>query len=967
VLQNIKLDDREYVDIREEAISNIVKHCPEWTNHNASDPGITLIELFSGMSEMILYRLNQVPQKNYLAFLDLIGIKQRLPIPSKTNITLSLTDGYQADEERKNSIFLKKESVITTEPQSEEEAIVFETTKDLYMSNLKLLNVYSKKYNIARNRDDVINHTDEFLDHIPFRPFDKEKNITNHVQIYLESNNFQVLQDNVKATLMFRLPTTMREYNISQDFLKKMQWQYFDGFSWIDLDIVPNYKLIIDDDDADVLTVTFVGNNENFEESNLEIFGEINTFHIRGIFLEVEDWLRNLTVYEISVVTNSDEAGILADGCYHNYEQLDMNNDFYPFGGRPKVDDIMQDEAFIVKCDEAFGVPGAMVSLEVIHSLNPEYNMAKASTGVELQIVWEYPVDTAKWNILEITDSTECFTKNGEITFKVPKDIQKVVLNGEEGYWIRAKISTGNYGEDEKSEYNEKTGNVTIIESTLRPPLLEKVLVHYTLPRVDLENCSVFNNFKYTAIEFDKNRPVLLFKDDTKNEEALIFGFDSYLSNDYLDIYFNIDEHIVSNLNTNTKQRVISWEILKDGKWEEVKAIDNTEGLTRSGDIRIELPLIEKLESLTVYHDELKRFWLKARVTFNALSDSPIIKNIMLNSVEVSQKETFRDEFIGRSVGLPDMKFKLNYKNLVSPPIINVGDDEFIAVDRLIDYGKDDKVFRFNGITGDLEFGNGKYGAIPELGLPIVAKEYSVTQGLKGNIPKGNLKVLRESINYVDSVTNILSCRGAQNGDSLDDLKKYAPSVLKTMERAVTIEDYQLLAENFSPFIEKAKCSYKDNQVIIIVMTSDIMETNGFININLITELQNYLEERSLITTKPIVIPPKIVEVKLFLKLKYTNEKYSFVQSELSYGLFKKAQSYYHPLTGYDGIGYPLGRNITKGDIHNIINETDSMFYMHEMRFKKSGSDDFINKVTLSYNEIIKIVDVVIEDISYDI
>jgi hypothetical protein len=42
-----ELDDRSYDEIREEAIRNIVRHCPDWTNHNASDPGITLIELFS--------------------------------------------------------------------------------------------------------------------------------------------------------------------------------------------------------------------------------------------------------------------------------------------------------------------------------------------------------------------------------------------------------------------------------------------------------------------------------------------------------------------------------------------------------------------------------------------------------------------------------------------------------------------------------------------------------------------------------------------------------------------------------------------------------------------------------------------------------------------------------------------------------------------------------------------------------
>ena len=46
---------------------------PEWTNYNPSDPGITLIELFAYLSEMLLYRLNRVGDANLLEFLKLIN------------------------------------------------------------------------------------------------------------------------------------------------------------------------------------------------------------------------------------------------------------------------------------------------------------------------------------------------------------------------------------------------------------------------------------------------------------------------------------------------------------------------------------------------------------------------------------------------------------------------------------------------------------------------------------------------------------------------------------------------------------------------------------------------------------------------------------------------------------------------------------------------------------------------------
>jgi len=76
-----KLDDRTYADIVAEALRLIPRYCPDWTNHNPSDPGITLLELTAWMTELILYRLNRVPEKSYLAFLDLIGVRLRSPKP----------------------------------------------------------------------------------------------------------------------------------------------------------------------------------------------------------------------------------------------------------------------------------------------------------------------------------------------------------------------------------------------------------------------------------------------------------------------------------------------------------------------------------------------------------------------------------------------------------------------------------------------------------------------------------------------------------------------------------------------------------------------------------------------------------------------------------------------------------------------------------------------------------------------
>lgn len=85
------LDDRSFQDIVDEAKRLIPRYCPEWTNHNLSDPGVALIELFAWMSEMILFRLNQVPDRLYTKFLDLVGIEPFPPSVARTDLTFWLS------------------------------------------------------------------------------------------------------------------------------------------------------------------------------------------------------------------------------------------------------------------------------------------------------------------------------------------------------------------------------------------------------------------------------------------------------------------------------------------------------------------------------------------------------------------------------------------------------------------------------------------------------------------------------------------------------------------------------------------------------------------------------------------------------------------------------------------------------------------------------------------------------------
>ncbi|APU16173.1 putative baseplate assembly protein [Actinoalloteichus fjordicus] len=119
------LDDRGFQQLVDEAKRYVQQRCPEWTDHNVSDPGVTLIETFAHMVDQLVYRLNRVPEKNYLAFLDLLGITLFPPAAARAEITFWLS-APQPDV-----VALRAGTEVATVRTETEEAMLFATVADL--------------------------------------------------------------------------------------------------------------------------------------------------------------------------------------------------------------------------------------------------------------------------------------------------------------------------------------------------------------------------------------------------------------------------------------------------------------------------------------------------------------------------------------------------------------------------------------------------------------------------------------------------------------------------------------------------------------------------------------------------------------------------------------------------------------------------------------------------------------------
>ena len=194
-IQAPNLDDLRFQrDLVDQARKRIIHYCPEWTDYNLSDPGITLIELFAFMTEQLAYRLNRVPEKNYIKFLDMLGM-QGLPANSaRTELTFWLSVPLPITPESEQTVVVPQGFEVRSELTDED--VIFTTDNALEIVPPILQHV-RKEGEFQRN----------FLPRLgleTFYPFDRQNpqtgdgfylgfdvknNIAGHIlQLYFETN-----------------------------------------------------------------------------------------------------------------------------------------------------------------------------------------------------------------------------------------------------------------------------------------------------------------------------------------------------------------------------------------------------------------------------------------------------------------------------------------------------------------------------------------------------------------------------------------------------------------------------------------------------------------------------------------------------------------------------------------------------------------------------------------------------------
>ncbi len=144
------LDDRRFQDLVDDAKRLVQQRCPEWTDHNVSDPGVTLIEAFAWMTDQLLYRLNRVPDRHYVKFLELIGVRLFPPSAARGEVTLWLS-APQPDAVR-----IAGGTQVATVRTETDDAVVFTTLDDLPIVPVTVVHVLTSidgKRNVDRTTE----------------------------------------------------------------------------------------------------------------------------------------------------------------------------------------------------------------------------------------------------------------------------------------------------------------------------------------------------------------------------------------------------------------------------------------------------------------------------------------------------------------------------------------------------------------------------------------------------------------------------------------------------------------------------------------------------------------------------------------------------------------------------------------------------------------------------------------------
>jgi predicted phage baseplate assembly protein len=452
------------------------------------------------------------------------------------------------------------------------------------------------------------------------------------------------------------------------------------------------------------------------------------------------------------------------------------------------------------------------------------------------------------------------------------------------------------------------------------------------------------------------------FSDPPQLDDSMLLGLDEPVPRCAVRLDF---QGRIQGVGVNPDYPPRSWEAWTGEGWTECEvSLDETGGFNRPGSIVIHVPAGH---SASVIEGD-RAGWVRARIIEPVegqppYTASPIVDRLTActigGTVDALHADIVAEEVLGESEGVPGQQLPLSRAPVLAgsgTPLVETSSDagwqEWTQVEHFAQSTATDRHFTLDAVSGLVLFGPAvrtpdgsmrQYGAVPAKGATIRISGYATGGGRRGNVAAQAIQTLRSSIPFVAGVENRHPAQGGVDGETLEEAKARGPILLRTRSRAVTAEDYEIIARETTPEIARVRCigageaDVPAGSVRVLVVPAAAAE-RGRIRFEdleppdeVLTRIAARLDEVRVIGTGVSVEPPLYRGITVVARMvARTRVSIDRVQDDALEMLYQ----FLNPLPGGgpDGDGWPFGRPVQAGEIFGLLQRVRGVELVEDVR-----------------------------------
>lgn len=952
------IDPRDEQDLLRIILQKSMTYTPEWNfEPDVMDGGGAIATLFAQMFGETIARLNCMPYKCFLEFLNILDISVKSITPAAGVAQFELASGAveRVAIPQNTSLFSDLQN---GGDSSENSRVLFETQFGFHATPAKLIGLFN--VNPQLDRIERAEFNERFVRF--FSPLE-QSNIQKHM--------FAVASDDVFALkspseIVIKLGNRALKYRDDEiagwlTDANSATWSYYNGHvmqPFSNLFVKNGLVHLIKDNDERMSA--FVLNDDHTDE-HIWVFCEI-----RQSAYPTDIVMDSICVGSSYLYKNRKGIHIKPDAVYANDIPINAEGG-YCFGRSLRMYD-----SLYISSDEVFSKHGARVNMNfqlgtvtrnigaeaespIADFLQGKYIVEKMPSKINprdpvfiSRIIWEYWNGTG-WKNLDtegeqnLFDGKERHEECG-ISFICPEDMQKSIQNAVESYWIRARVI--------------EIDNQFSLYGCMLLPFLESLSLDFNY-KGDLKpvkyvhtenNCSV-SDYQWGS----QSSPVFLYRPLSDTAGTVYLAFDKQPDGFPICLYFKMEGR--SKQKSAFRFEYFSQNSGWEGKWKELKVHDRTEGLSEDGVISIFSPS-DYQESVFFAQKGYFIRIVDLGISEKQGENCPVVKNVSLNTMYILQQQTvenelFRTELFERKkiillrnrpvlececwinefsdIAKTERDWLLEkHPRQVKVVKNSVGQiSEFwVKWERKEDFSAssaDSRHYVLDNYNGRILFGDSIRGRIPSAApQPNICVNYCYGGGEKGNLPAGAITGLVNSIPFVENVTNPEMICGGSTRHDIETLERTGPQKLRHRGRAVTSSDFETLIYGQFSEVKNVRCIYNYNHrlqhadgfVTVVIMPYDIQ--NKRYTLQLCRKIQQYLS--GIISCELVagerfsVISATVLYIDVTATIVLDNEEFA-MQAE------KKALEAISDLLSPDSAHYPfhIGEIPSVADIFNCL------------------------------------------------